>query len=236
MGDSRPRPGASALSSHDTAIWHTCQINELLDADHLDAWPEVLTPFAGQPDGNRYLVDGAFSLADHHAAGDGSYERDNGFFFATGGAGLALTAGVMAGRAIGNARRRNEAIRAATARWREIDRGQIWVGTGGVTFRTVNGIFSWWFPSIDAAELVGPAAMWFTGKTGPGQTISWIVRSDWAELIFTLWARARHPRHPQLVGGAWVPAGWTHRVLSAGIRMPHQMTHQSQLAAYYRWG
>lgn len=37
---------------------------------------------------------------------------------------------------------------------------------------------------------------------------SWILRSDWAELVFVTWALAVHPRHPQLLTGGWLPPGW----------------------------
>ena len=36
----------------------------------------------------------------------------------------------------------------------------------------------------------------------------WAIASDWAELVFVLWALARHPRHPQLINGEWLPPGW----------------------------
>ena len=44
-----------------------------------------------------------------------------------------------------------------------------------------------------------------------------MIRSDWAELLFVLWALVRHPRHPQLGNGGWQPPGWQDRCRANGL-------------------
>lgn len=225
-----PHYQAGHPTAHDVAIWHTCQINELLDAGASDAWPALRTSFAPvhAPD-EHVFANGPFSLYDFGADGDGSYAHDGGFFFATGGVGLALTAGLAAGRAIGNSRRRRAAIRAAQPSWREIDRGQVWVTDHGFSFLTATGqFFSWGFGAISAAHLVGPAALWFSGESVNGP-VSWILATDWAELVFTFWCRVRHPHHEQFVNGAWVPPGWRDRVAAMDVPLPAHLVSGSEL-------
>jgi hypothetical protein len=55
--------------------------------------------------------------------------------------------------------------------------------------------------------MAAPAAVQISGE-GANGPISWLLSSDWAELIFVSWALARHPRHPQLLSGGWLPPGW----------------------------
>ena len=54
--------------------------------------------------------------------------------------------------------------------------------------------------------------------------MSWIIQSDWAELLFVAWAVIRHRRHPQLVTGGWLPPGWVERATQYGYMPQQQMT------------
>lgn len=219
-------------SAHDVAVWHACQINELFDAGDAQRWPHVPTSFAPAfaPDEHMFGA-GWFTLHDHGALGDGSYTQDDGFFFATGNVGLALTAGAMAGRAIGNASRRRAAEQAAQERWKELERGQFWVSDYGFYFLTESAqFFSWDFGSIRAMQLIGPATLWFSGESSEG-AISWVLTSDWAELVFTFWCRIVHPRHQQFAGGAWVPPGWRDRIIAMAVPLPAHIAPGSELGA-----
>ncbi len=217
------------LSPHDAAIWHTCHINELIDSGSLGSWPVLGTHFPPRlGTGEHMLVSGGFVLHDHTAIGDGSYVHDGSFFYASGRGGLALTAGLAGVTALGNASRRAAARADATPQWRVIDHGQLWVSTHGFYLMTANGLFPWGYDSIEGAQLVAPASVWFTGQSDSGQ-IAWILASDWAELIFTLWARVRHIQHPQFEGGRWVPPGWRERVIDAEAALPRALTSDSHL-------
>lgn len=204
-------PDAGAWSGHDSALWHTCEIaTDLVHRRPVVAGLEVLAPFPPAPPDDRFWASGPFALSDLRAAGDGSYVHNSGFFFATGALGLAATAATAVGRAAGNANRRRAAEAAATPRWTVIDSGTVYVAPSSFTMHSVHGLFAWPYDGIHAAQMVGPGQLHFQGQSESG-AVSWVLASDWAELVFVSWALRRHPRHPQLVSGGWLPPGWLAR-------------------------
>lgn len=210
------KPVQSSFSQHDVAIWHTIKVNALLDREQLQQWPRVATTFAPQISSDEHmLAQGEYHLAEYKALGDGSYQHDSSFFFATGGLGLALTAGLMAGQAIGNSGRRNQAMLDSQPRWVVIDNGQTTISQHGMYFMSTFGLRSWTWDAITSLELVGPGAFHMNGNSTTGP-VSWVIGTDWAELVLTLWARRQHPHHPQFVGGTWIPGGWAERAAAAG--------------------
>ncbi|MDQ2755386.1 MAG: hypothetical protein M3Y71_02295 [Actinomycetota bacterium] len=212
--------GKKPVSAHDLAVWHTVDINLYLDEGRLDHRPVIGTAFPlRHGHDERALAEGGFTLMTYAAAGDGGYAHSSGFFFATGPAGLALTALSVAGRAAVNSRRRREAAAAATLRWRTTEHGLLTVSTHGLYLRGSTGFFPWPYVDVSTAELLGPGLVRFSGSSDQGN-IDWIVTSDWAELFFTLWARAVHPSHPQFVGRTWVPPGWAQRMAVDGHALP----------------
>lgn len=96
---------------------------------------------------------------------------------------------------------------AAAPHWTEIDRGTVFVSALGFHLATDRAVWSWGWASITAAQVDGPGAVHLLGQGADGQT-SWLLSSDWAELLFLTWAFAEHPRHPQLQSGEWLPPGW----------------------------
>lgn len=87
---------------------------------------------------------------------------------------------------------------------------QLYVSTHGFYFENANGLHAWSFADADAMELVGPGAVSMRGSSTTGP-ISWILLSDWAELLLVSWALVRHRQHLQYVSGSWVPPGWRDR-------------------------
>lgn len=87
-----------------------------------------------------------------------------------------------------------------------IEQGTLFVSRYGWHMFTPS-VASWHWNGMTSASMMGPAAVHVTGETISG-TVSWMLQSDWAELVFILWALARHPRHPQLLGHGWLPPGW----------------------------
>ena len=108
MVQKSPRP---TWTDRDSALWHTCEIavdlaNGIIPRPRL----EVVASFPPQfGRDEEFLASGPFELFDFHAPGDGTYMHSGSFFFATGAAGLAATAAVAVGRAIGNGSRRRAA-------------------------------------------------------------------------------------------------------------------------------
>lgn len=216
MKSPRPRP----LSDHDAAIWHTIDVNIWMDEGRLDERPSIGTTFPLRFDSReRALAQGDFTLFTYSSAGDGSYSHNGGFFFATGAAGLALTAVTAAGRAAGNSRRRAQAASDATTTWRPADSGSLVVSSFGFYLIAQQGFHPWVFPAVTTAQMVGPGQLLLSGDSDRGP-IQWILASTWAELVFTLWARAIHPQHPQLAQRDWIPPGWSERLQQSGHVLP----------------
>ncbi|MCF8569225.1 hypothetical protein L5G32_02950 [Gordonia sp. HY002] len=93
-----------------------------------------------------------------------------------------------------------------------------WVSTHHLHFATPYKYFQWDFGSIHSMTLVGPGQVQFAGQSVDGP-IAWILESDWAELAFTIWARARHAQHPQFITAGWIPPGWHERAAHAGWQL-----------------
>lgn len=211
-------------SVHDTAIWHTCDIAAAVIQDDIDRRPAVYAAFPAHWEASeRMLASGGFQRFAYHAAGDGSYVHDSSTYFFSGKRGLALTAGLLAFTAAGNARRRRNAAAMAAPRWRPVEEGEVTISTHGVYFRTVHGLYPWAWAGFAAAEIMAPECVAVQGESVHGPA-SWIVRSVWAELIFVLWSFSVHPRHPQLLSGSWLPPGWRDRAQAAGYWPTNALT------------
>lgn len=193
----------------DSALRYTATLaHDLLQGRRPTSAATVHAPFPTQFAADEQLWSiGPFRLFDLRAPGDGTYVEDRSWFFATGALGLALSAGVLAGRKMGNDRRRRQAEEALVPRWIEIAAGDLYTGTHGFYMHSPNGLWSWSWLDIQSADVMGPGWLRFTGE-GRGGQVNWSLVSDWAELLFLAWAMARHPGHPQLVTGHWWPGVW----------------------------
>ncbi|WNB85526.1 hypothetical protein [Cellulomonas sp. ATA003] len=201
-----------AYSEHDAAVWHTRSMLHALWEGRVDRLPHVPTTFLPQlgPD-ERVVARGGFELLTFRPLGDGALQPGSGgFFFATGRGGLAATAAVAGVRALNDRSRRRAAAEAAVPRWVVDAGGVVFVSTHGFYLDTGHTLQPWAWPHVDSMELAGPGAVHVRGRTAQGP-VSWTLRTDWAELVFVLWCLARHPGHPQLGSGAWIPAGWAER-------------------------
>ncbi|MGB7799086.1 MAG: hypothetical protein WBL53_22940 [Pseudonocardiaceae bacterium] len=75
-------------------------------------------------------------------------------------------------------------------------------------------VLTWGWDDITTATMAKPGAVQIRGNSVHGP-VAWALCSDWAELLFITWALTRHPRHPQLLNGQWLPPG----------RVDHAHTH-----------
>lgn len=219
MGASRGQSADEGYSRHDAAIWYTRGIVAAAEAGDVAALPRLATSFPPRHAVDEVVVaSGRVDVMTWRALGDGSYVHNGGFFFATGAAGLAATALFAGAQAVGNSARRSQAAAAATPRWVHDWSAQLSVSTHGFYFEDATGLHAWDFGSVDSMELVGPAAVSVRGTSTNGP-VSWILLTDWAELLLVFWALVRHRQHPQYVSGSWIPPGWhdrEQRRLSAG--------------------
>lgn len=201
----------------DTALWTTCRIV----ADTLQNRPaehRALTLFPLSA-GEIALAAGELVADSFHAAGDGTYQRSSMFVVGTGLFGLALAAGTLAASAAENAARASQAAADAQPAWRRDFTGTITVTTDGFVIQTLQGLHRWGWDSIDLMQVVGFNCAILQGRA-EGGPVTWRLISEWTELVFALWALRRHPSHPQLLDGSWLPANWLPWATAQGHR-PH---------------
>lgn len=91
--------------------------------------------------------------------------------------------------------------------WQRIDSGVIYLSILGFHLMTDRGVWAWTWQSMTSVEVPEPGVVHLLGQAGTGRT-SWRLSSDWAELLFILWAFTCHQRHAQLQSGSWLPDGW----------------------------
>lgn len=203
-----PQPMVPPWIPRDDALMFTCHLAMLMageqDVGHI---PEVLAPFPGTNGADeRFWASGPFELSDFRALGDGSWQVSTPMVFGTGALGVGLVAGSMIGGSIAKSRARRAARAAAVPRWVPIEHGNLYVSRLGFHMHTPR-VIRWNWAGMTGAAMVAPGIVHFTGESAKGP-VSWLLQSDWAELVFVSWALAQHPRHPQLVTGEWLPPGW----------------------------
>ncbi|QNE36463.1 hypothetical protein [Leifsonia shinshuensis] len=202
--------GARPWTDADSALWHTARLLAAVEqaaiAGGAVADQGIRTLFPLQ-DGEVALAQGTYTLDSMRAIGDGSYQRTGAFAFGTGVIGLAVTAGTLAANASRNNAARAQAMADAQVVWRPDSAGMLTVTDRGFVIVTGTGTFRWDWASVDLMQVVGFNTVVLQGRSDRGP-VTWRIYSHWAELLFVLWARARHPGHPQLAGRAWLPERW----------------------------
>ena len=202
----------SDWSERDAALWQTCRLTAARAAGR-PVHPAAPLPSPVRPqlgDAETLLATGPFTRYVYDAGGDGTYRRSSGFFFATGAVGLAATAAVAAGQAIGTSRRRRQAREAATPRWVRAGTGVLTVSTHGFYLSGPQGLAPWAYDAVGSCTVGRPGLVDLSGRSTEGP-VRWLLESDWAELVFAMWALGTYPDSPELLSGAWLPPGWLHR-------------------------
>jgi hypothetical protein len=196
----------------DQMLLRTAQVVHAYVHGEFDQILPVPVEFAvgGSYPDNRIVAVAPFSLHSFESRGDGAYAHDNGFFFATGGVGLAITAGTAIGRAVGNARRRADAARAVQPAWYHLDDGMLCVNQFGFYLRTPTNLLWWDWDSILECHMVEPGRVGMLGMTQAGQC-TYLIQSDLAELVFASWAVRRQPQHAQFRHRVWLLPEWVDR-------------------------
>jgi hypothetical protein len=210
-----PRQPLVAWTTRDESLLQTCEIAfDLNRGQRPSRLPEVFSPLPPPYPDSQFWAVGMFALLEFRAPGDGTYLRNEGFFFATGRLGLAVTAAGAVARAAGNRSRRRAAEEAVIPRWLVISEGELYLAPSSLTMRHASGLWTWPYSAIRVAQMVEPGKVLLEGQ-GPAGPIQWVVVSDWAELVFITWAFNYHRRHPQLITGGWLPPGWLARCAEA---------------------
>ena len=198
-----------AWTDADQALLYTCHLASDRLAGRAMRPAPVHTPFPPQfAAQEQYLAAADFALSIFDAPGDGTYQHNSSFFFATGRAGLAMTAGLAATRAVGNSRRKKQAVQNAIPRWLPRYSGIITVSDHGVYLRTPQDFIPWNWALLQSCEVIGFNQVIVAAPTADGRLAHWLLQSPFAELTFVLWATARYPAHPQLADNSWLPQNW----------------------------
>ncbi|MFD1718853.1 hypothetical protein [Georgenia deserti] len=201
----------------DTARLGACRAHVDLSAGRpITPFVDVMASFRPRHGADEQLLAaGPFELYNFQALGDGTYQRGGALAVGTGVLGAAALGATLAASAVGNHSRKKRAQADAVPRWVQIDGGRIVVSNFGFYLETGAGLLPWSLTDLDQIEMVGPGQLLMCGTSMQG-TIRWILASDWAELLFVVWTHALAPRHPQLLGGGWLPPGWLDHVRSHG--------------------
>lgn len=204
----RRRSSQAAWTTRDEVLRYTCALAaELAAGGPVTSAGEVAAPFPPTLGEELPLWgSGAFTLHEWRAPGDGSWQPNRTMAFGTGPLGTGLVVGSLVGGVIANFRARRDAEAAAIPRWVPIEHGGLYLSRRGFYLHTPR-VLVWDWASITAASMTGPAAVHLNGNSEHGP-VSWLLCSDWAELLFVTWALTRHARHPQLADGQWLPPGW----------------------------
>lgn len=210
-GDSR------AWMDGDSAMWHTIAAVNSISRREIPAL-RCQTLFALRPNEIAFATS-SISIESMRTAGDGSYLHASTVAYGTGRVGLALLAGSLAGSAIGNAHRKAQAAAAAQVKWRPELAGSVIVTNLGFYLQDYTGVVWWNWESIDLLQVAGFNLLLMQGNSANG-VVTWRLTGNWVELIFVLWALNRHPNHPQLLDGSWVPAHWTEWAATKGHPAP----------------
>ena len=169
--------------------------------------------------GEVALAAGDLVADSFRSGGGGSRPRSVPIVLGAGPVGLALAVGSLAARAASNSTRLSQAAADAHPAWRPDFAGTIFVTTHGFVIQTAAGLQHWVWDSVDLMQVAGFNTAILQGRSDAGP-VTWRLTSEWTELVFALWALARHPSHPQLLDGSWLPANWLPWATAQGYR-PH---------------
>ena len=225
------RTKKSDISPHDSAVAFALYVNDLLDRDGTTGDTiQWAAPFPGQLGPKEtFLTQAPFQLREFTALqwrdGTSTAQSPGVAAILTGSAADAVVMGQAVGTIIASSRRRD----AETPQWRVIDSGLVYISILGFYMQTARSILPWPWESIQSGELVGPGMFKFSGESTSG-AVTYIIESDMAELIFTLWSRIVHPVNPQFTSGAWIPTGWADHMEAAGLTIQRLTRRWSSIA------
>lgn len=192
---------------YDDVLLYTCSVLHTIRQRRWDDLADIRTHFRPHAEGERILLDRAYTVLGWGAPGDGSYTHDSSTVLATGRGAVPFMVGHGIGQAIGNRSRRSAAAAAAMPRWMPTGGGHLFVSTHGFYLHASNGLHRWEWAAIDGAALASPGLFDLQGRSENG-SVHWQLATHAAELLFVLWALVQHPDHPQLASHTWLPLGW----------------------------
>ena len=195
---------AEAWTARDSVLYATCEIFVAAVNGRLKERSIPAHTFAPQFSlDEQVLAAGEYDLAWWGAVGNGSYERHTFIAGGSGALGVGLLGATALGSAIGNASRRNQAALDSTGMWRLVERGIVNISDRGVYLQSPVSFRPFAWSHIMQADLAAQTVLQFVVQTSSGVE-HLALTSDWAELVFVLWALAVHRNHPRLVTTSWI--------------------------------
>lgn len=183
-------------STHDEAVFLTCEILGHI-ANGVEP-PQIASTFRlGGGPGERLLVEGDYRRRVHATGGP---QKESGRF---------TPPGVKAFRKVKELEGRRE-------RWRPMDAGQVFVSNSAYYLRPAKSPapLAFVYGCVHETTILGPGVIETVVNLADGNDFRFQIESDWAELIFCMWALAYAPNHPQCQD--WLPAGWEQRAHAVG--------------------
>lgn len=209
-GGQWPGPVWSALDEY---LWFTCDIVADLIEGRLDQRPLVPTRARVRP-GERVLAVGHGQRHTWRGLGDGRYTQTSVFAYGS----PVFVLGSLAGNAMGNAARRNNAARDAQPRWVVEGSGEVTITPAAVYFGHPTYWLSLYWEGLETIDLVAPdvvqASFRNTHQNGSYTTVR--LCTPWASLIFVLAGLGCFTAHPQLLGRGWLPPDFEERCAAVG--------------------
>ncbi|CCM63033.1 hypothetical protein BN381_150146 [Candidatus Microthrix parvicella RN1] len=189
-------PGSNGWSDHDEAVFTTYEIIGYIAHDMVP--PRIASTFRLAYGGDEVLV--ASGLYSRSIFGTGGLQQESGRW----------TPNVVRGY------RKVKGLEARRQRWRPQDAGEIYVSTKAYYLRPKGAPapICFGFDRVVETAIVAPGLIETSLNFDDGGTYKFQVQSDWAELVFWMWAGVFAPHHPDCSN--WTPPGWGARARLEG--------------------
>ena len=214
-----PPPVRTPVWTHEELLlWETARVvGAIIRSEPVHGHPAPFAMHLAGDGSEGLLVASGFQRRWLGIAGDGTYRTSTTFVGGFSPLGVVLGAATLGASAVGNARRRAKAARAATECWRPLDQGVVHVSTHGFYLDVAGRLFGFRWGCVQRMTLLAPGVVQFTAEMATGSVETYEVTSGAAEAMFAFWCLAACRSHPQFVGLVWLPEGFVSRVRTSGL-------------------
>lgn len=217
MGDAG---GQEMWTERDSVLFASCEILAAATSGQLGSRPVLAHSFALRfAQDERLLATGAYQLHWWGAVGDGTDASRTTIVGGTGIIGIGLLGATAFGSAAGNANRRARAAADASSQWRPFDAGYLHISDQGFYLQGSSGFRSFCWSHVVEGDLTAETMFAFNAMTTNG-TDYFCLTSDWAELVFMLWALAVNRNHPRLINNSWINPAFFEKCQRLGYPTP----------------
>lgn len=202
-----PQADPASWTHRDSVLFASCQIIADLRAGRIASRPQLAHTFTLSlgGDNERLLASGNYLLDWWGRTGNGSYSTSSFIAGGTGALGIGLLAATAISSSSRNSAARSNAAAAATVMWPARRRQH----RSHHELRLLPHRRTPRIPLIrmgldHEGDLDYQGMFRFQANMRTGTTEQFMIRSDWAELIFVCWTLARNQGHPRLQANTWL--------------------------------